>query len=43
MDECTGDTSGLCAQMCTNTDGSFACSCGTGYILAADNLDCAGK
>ena len=29
--------------MCMNIDGSFECSCGSGYILAADDLDCDGK
>ena len=42
MDECSEDTVG-CAQTCTNTDGSFECSCGTGYTLSADNFGCDGK
>ena len=29
--------------MCTNTDGSFECSCGTGYSLSSDSLSCDGK
>ena len=42
IDEC--DTSnGGCNQTCTNTEGSFECSCGVGYLLAADNQDCVGK
>ena len=42
VDECSEDTVG-CAQTCTNTDGSFECSCGTGYTLSADNFGCDGK
>lgn len=29
-DECELD--GTCSQICTNTDGSFTCSCVSGYI-----------
>ena len=29
--------------MCTNTQGSFTCSCATGYILDIDNRTCNGK
>ena len=29
--------------MCNNTDGSFQCSCNTGYSLAADDFNCEGK
>ena len=32
---------GPCAQMCTNTIGSFFCSCQTGYIVSG--YDCSGK
>ena len=42
MDECQTNNGG-CNQICTNTVGSFECSCGTGYTLAADNLNCDGK
>ena len=31
-----------CAQNCSNTNGSFVCSCGVGYVLA-DDLDCLGN
>ena len=41
IDECLTNNGG-CAQTCTNTDGSFECSCGGNYILAADGLDCDG-
>ena len=42
VDECQADSGG-CDQTCSNTDGSFECSCGTGYTLAADSLGCDGK
>ena len=32
IDECIEGTSG-CAQNCTNTIGSYICSCGAGLIL----------
>ena len=28
---------------CTNTQGSFECSCGVGYELADDDLNCSDK
>lgn len=42
VNECTLGTS-TCSQTCTNTDGSFECSCGAGYILEADDIGCDGK
>ncbi len=42
IDECIEDTDG-CAQTCTNHNGSFLCSCVTGYTLAHDDLSCEGK
>ena len=42
VDECQTNDGG-CNQTCYNTAGSFECSCGPGYALAADNLDCDGK
>ena len=42
MNECQSNNGG-CNQTCTNTAGSFKCSCGIGYTLAYDNLDCEGK
>ena len=41
-DECEINNGG-CTQTCNNTDGSFQCSCGTGYTLAADSLGCDGN
>ena len=32
-----------CAQNCSNINGSFVCSCGVGYVLADDDLDCLGN
>ena len=42
VDECSEDTDG-CSQTCSNTYGSFMCSCGSGFTLANDNLGCNGK
>ena len=40
--ECTEGTH-RCAQMCTNTVGSYTCSCRTGLQLANDGQGCTGK
>ena len=32
-----------CAQMCTNTAGSYQCSCDAGYTLNSDGHTCDGK
>ncbi len=42
IDECFQDTDG-CAQTCTNTNGSFSCSCDIGYTLATDDIGCDGR
>ena len=42
IDECFDDIDG-CAQQCTDTDGSYNCSCGSGYTLASDDHGCDGK
>ena len=42
IDECQTNNGG-CNQTCTNTDGSFECSCVTGYILMMDDMGCDGK
>ena len=43
VNECESNNGG-CAQMCTNTIGSFECSCSVeGYVLAANNASCEGK
>ena len=41
IDECAESTSG-CAQICTNQDGSYSCSCGSGYRLGVDEHGCEG-
>jgi len=40
INECNGDHE--CDQVCTNTDGSFVCSCDDGYLLKADGRTCKG-
>ena len=42
VDECADGTGG-CAQTCTNSNGSYTCSCVSGTILSIDNLNCEGK
>ncbi|KAK2163997.1 hypothetical protein NP493_1438g00012 [Ridgeia piscesae] len=39
IDECAEQTSG-CEQNCTNSVGSFQCSCNDGYTLEKDNTSC---
>lgn len=39
VNECTDNTSG-CVQTCTNTDGSYMCSCRAGYRLNANRHFC---
>ncbi|XP_066294756.1 IgGFc-binding protein-like [Branchiostoma lanceolatum] len=39
VDEC-GTNNGGCEQTCTNTMGSYVCSCDTGYTLNADGHSC---
>ena len=34
VNECTEN---VCAQSCTNTNGSYTCSCYAGYTLESDN------
>ena len=41
INECTERTH-ACAQVCTNTVGSYTCSCGSGYRLASNGLGCNG-
>ena len=42
INECAERTDG-CAQTCTNTIGSYNCSCGVGYRIASDNHLCDGE
>jgi len=41
VDEC--DIDGACDQNCTNTNGSFICSCDDGYTLDSDGRTCNGN
>lgn len=45
IDECTEGYSGddKCEHNCTNTVGSFICSCSNGYELNSNNFSCDGK
>ena len=42
IDECN-TANGGCEHNCTNTIGSFICSCDTGYQLDENGLNCSGK
>ena len=42
INECTTNNGG-CLQTCTNTSGSFVCSCMAGYTLDSDSRSCNGK
>ena len=41
IDECEIHNGG-CDHYCTNTNGSYYCSCQDGYILKKDNSSCEG-
>ena len=41
INECALDNGG-CQHNCINTDGSYYCSCDTGYDLQQDKLSCQG-
>ena len=42
IDECASNSSG-CQDICSNTDGSFECSCRRGYTLGSNGRLCNGK
>ena len=42
IDECEVDTDG-CSHNCTNTNGSYVCSCPDGFLLHSDGLLCTGN
>lgn len=42
INECATNN-GNCLQLCSNTVGSYYCSCLTGYRLLADNRTCSGE
>ena len=39
INECDANTDG-CEQGCTNTDGSFVCTCNSGFTLSDDGRTC---
>ena len=41
INECEGYND--CHQICTNTNGSYYCSCDAGFSLAADGRSCTGN
>lgn len=42
INECASNNAD-CQHTCSNTDGSFECSCRNGYTLGSDGLLCIGK
>ena len=42
INECETDHNGGCDHICTNTNGSYYCTCQNGYDLMKDNSSCAG-
>ena len=42
IDECA-TLNGNCSYICTNTNGSYQCSCRSGYKLDIDTISCIGK
>ena len=42
VNECATNNGG-CAHTCTDTVGSFTCSCRTGFVLASNGLACNGE
>ena len=42
IDECALGISG-CNQICTNTNGSYTCSCYLGYQISSNNRTCSGE
>ena len=41
VDECASGNGG-CNQNCVNNDGSYECTCNTGYVLDTDQRTCIG-
>ena len=42
INECHSEQENNCDQICTNTIGSYNCSCGSGYLLNEDGFQCDG-
>ena len=43
FDECASENSNGCQQNCSNTEGSYTCSCNVGYTLDEDGYTCNGE
>ena len=43
IDECASSTTNGCEHFCTNSAGSYECSCHFGYQLGSDGKSCAGE
>ena len=42
INECASYNGG-CSQTCSNTPGSYSCSCNSGYVLNIDEHNCTGQ
>ena len=42
INECA-KLNGNCSQICTNSNGSYACSCFSGFQINSNNQSCNGK
>ena len=42
INECT-DNNGGCEHICVNNEGSYSCSCKSGYTLNSNGRNCSGK
>ena len=42
INECSSNN-GNCSQLCANTNGSYVCSCYSGFMISVDNRTCIGK
>ena len=43
VNECQTSNQGGCAQVCTNTLGTYTCGCNEGYMLNIDGRFCDGR
>ena len=43
VDECSNTGLNDCSQLCENTNGSYQCSCASGFSLQPDKTTCTGK